>query len=132
MTDKKFLETIDVSIKVKIFKEDLEDILVTAFEGGINYWCPLVEIIGEPKGEDTIHHFVNGGVIRIWDNEDSENPKDWKHYDIGKFSLTEAIGKYANTDSSILYNDELDTGMIDADIADCIVQLAVFGELVYS
>ena len=32
-------DIITAEIKVKITDEDIDDIMTTAFNGGINYWC---------------------------------------------------------------------------------------------
>lgn len=108
----------------KLTDQDVTDIATSAFEGGITYWCNSVTIVGKwPEGakyaSDTL---VLGGKLKLHDFESERDV--------------------------ILTADKLRQGIIlraakrgrsvkdwvedhDAGEADCAVQLAVFGEVVY-
>ena len=42
---------LEVSFSVFVTDEDIDDIMVSALEGGITYWCQEAEVIGEHLGE---------------------------------------------------------------------------------
>lgn len=42
MEEKKIVETLFVRRSVNVSEQDIDDILCTAFEGGITYWCDSV------------------------------------------------------------------------------------------
>ena len=39
------------ALDVRVSNEDIDDIMVSALEGGINYWCRKAEVKGEYLGE---------------------------------------------------------------------------------
>lgn len=115
-----------VEIERELSQEFISDIICTAFEGGINYWCNTAD----PTVVDK--QYVSAV---LYDAED-EN----KAHTLTSEAMVEAIkgimeGTYqcrsdireAITKGII----DLDGGYIDADGADVIVQFAVFKELVY-
>lgn len=55
MEEKKIVETLFVRRSVNVSEQDIDDILCTAFEGGITYWCDSVVFMGKEVdglGED--------------------------------------------------------------------------------
>ena len=46
MEEKKIVETLFVRRSVNVSEQDIDDILCTAFEGGITYWCDRVRVVG--------------------------------------------------------------------------------------
>ncbi len=116
-----------VSIQRDLSAQFISDIFDTAFEGGINYWCS--------KADTTYEGEVIASAI-LTDAEDEEV----KIPTLTQALAVEAIGKiidgsYAcrsDIRESILNAVlEYDGGYIDSEGADCIVQFAVFKELVY-
>ena len=111
----------------------LSDILHTSIEGGIDYWA-LYRNAGL--------HGDNLMSIQLRPDEPSFNrfdPRDdWQEINIEK--VADAITKIC-TGTVRISKDRQDTistallandaGMIDADLADCIVQVAAFGEIVF-
>jgi hypothetical protein len=96
--------------------EQLEGILVGCFEGGSNYWIDSVEIGDKPKAKyEWLSDIVPlGGTLWITDDEGN------RHYlTINK--LLTGLRKYRNSDFDDW--DSLDY--------DNILQLALFGEIVY-
>lgn len=102
---------------------DVEDLLVTAFEGGINYWCGGIEIIecGE-RGTRPSEAVANGGMIRLFDAESDDS------WDLDRDSLMKGILTYCKT-NDVSFDDMIENH--DADVADSIVQYALFDELVF-
>jgi hypothetical protein len=114
----------------------LRDILCTAIEGGIEYWaeCQKVEHgeSPEPGGLDYVSFEVR----------DIEGPlAEWHLIDTNK--IAEAIEAIIDPQSTIQIGSgyriqitgaytALDAGDIDADLADIIVQVAAYGEVVFS
>lgn len=120
---------VKAEIEVKLAEEDIDDIMVGALEGGINYWCREAEVIEEKRVADWGHEQIaRGGVLIIHDAESSD-----------KWELT--LEKFLNGFKLWLENDGDEYGAvsggvvdccnIDASCADSIIQYALFGELVF-
>lgn len=128
----------EITINQKIDRQVLEDIFVTALEGGSNYWYYLseeaIKLIRKavPKSEDpylstAILKAIEKGVeVPINDAEDEEEV-------IGTISLKtmkERLQKLAdskNRDALVSHINE--NG--DGDSADIVLQYLAFGEIVY-
>jgi hypothetical protein len=128
----------EITINQKISREVLEDIFVTALEGGSNYWYYLseeaIKLIRKavPKSEDpylstAILKAIEKGVeVPINDAEDEDEV-------IGTISLktmNERLQKLAeskNRDALVSHINE--DG--DGDSADIVLQYLAFGEIVY-
>lgn len=125
----------EVNLNVIVTEEDIDDIMVSALEGGITYWCREAEVIGERLGEGWGHEQIaRGGILRLYDAEDGG------YYDLNREKFLSGLKKYLEHplyDGMILrgiHEDrmELDCGMIDAPAADQIIQYALFGEIMYA
>ena len=115
----------------QITKEQIIDILVTALEGGSNYWYLIKDV---PKGvesddmslSEAIGEFIlKGGEITIYDLEDEEEELG----DLNMNKLLEAItimkAEYPDMYQNLV-NDEY-----DANDADIFFQIAVTGEVTF-
>lgn len=113
-----------------ITDENVADIMGTAAYGGITYWAvePTAADFAASPAED-VH------VIREDGNVHYLTPAR-----IRQATVEVAEGKHTNTTirdyvraafDNWTAEDGIDCGDIDADAADCIVQVACFGELVY-
>jgi hypothetical protein len=127
-----------IEVTLKISTEVLEDIFVTALEGGSNYWYFLsedaVKKIREavPKSEDPylstsiLKAILKGVDVPINDAEDEDEV-------IGEISLKTMLARLQkladSTNNSALINHIDGNG--DADTADIILQYLAFGEIVY-
>lgn len=105
--------------------ENISDILITAFEGGINYWCSTPINVPEwPEGaifaSDVI---VKNKPILIF-NEDEDK---WMELNLEK--VLHGIKMFLSSHS--LSCDFFLDGQFDASDADTIVQYALFDEIVY-
>ena len=127
-------ETADEEFKMTVYrqivvtKEDIDDIMCAALEGGINYWCYKAEVVEDDYyGEYASEQISHGGSLRLYDSEEDE-----------KYVLT--LDKFLNGirlacrdgyGSDWFDGENLDCCQIDAEAADLIVQYALFGEVVY-
>lgn len=117
--------------KVRITDEDIDDIMCSALEGGITYWCSEAEVKGEYLGEYGSEQISHGGILLLHDIEEPEV------YELTKEKLLKGIMMYlANpTYSDVLemidHELRLDTSYVDADVSDCMVQYALFGDIVF-
>jgi len=119
--------------KLEISEEQMADLLVCAFEGGINYWCGKIEITAFPektKPEDDFSNMLasdivpKGGTIALHDAEDPDEIY-WLNREkmLKGISLGMDWGNFATV-------EELMDGH-DAETADVIVQYAIFGEITF-
>lgn len=134
-TEKEGRWSCEVNLNVIVTEEDIDDIMVSALEGGITYWCRETEVIGERMGEGWGHEQIaRGGILRLYDAEDGE------HYDLDREKFLAGLKKYLQNplyDGTIELGTKentmvLDCGMIDAPAADQIIQYALFGEIMYA
>lgn len=120
---------ISILTELTVTKEDIDDIMCTAIEGGINYWCGAAKVLGDPIGEYAHEQIARGGTLKLYDAEDEKN------YLLTRDALLKGIKMAAEQG---YYKDYgwhdghyLDTCNVDADVADVIVQLALFEDVVY-
>ena len=134
--------------KILVTDQDLADIITIAFYGGLN-WCERAypkngHWMGNPGD-----HILNGGVIILCDIDGEER------YELNKLKLLRGITSLIEEDnwdlSQLGFKNEdayyvdadntqcvlraghcLETGDIDADIADLIVQYGIFGKQVFA
>lgn len=121
---------LNCALDVRVRNEDIDDIMVTALEGGINYWCRKAEVKGDYLGEYASDQISRGGELVLHDAEENES------YTLSKEKFMEGLKKYiaaGNTECIDRENDilSIDPGNIDAEAADCIIQYALFGDVVY-
>jgi hypothetical protein len=116
--------------------EDINDLIVTALEGGINYWCGSAKIVKFPNGtftgvsneDQTNVRYASdaigyGGKLTLTDAEDKD--VSWE-LDLPK--MLKGIQMYCE-ENNIAPEDLMDNH--DADTADGIVQYVLFNEIVY-
>lgn len=124
MSEKKF--TVRPEIEVNLSQQDIDDIMVCALEGGICYWCRKAEVVGEYLGEYASDQISRGGALIL---HDAESAQTWE-LTLEKF--LNGVKLYFEQGCHVQVEDNtIDTCDIDADDADCIVQFAVFGEVVF-
>lgn len=103
------------TIKVKISDDDLYNILDAAFYSGISYWCDLVEVINPVQGAKYLgEHVTGGGTLKL---QDDDGGSHW----LTKAKMLKGLSLYDNHDFD----------SFDAGDADCVVQLALFGQIIY-
>lgn len=120
---------IDVIREIKVTQEDIDDIMCSALEGGITYWCCKAEVVGEYLGEYASEQISRGGILLLHDAEEDEvYDLDLKHLLSGIKQAYE--GNYF-ADYEWCNGKTIDTCQVDAEVADVIVQLALFDEVIF-
>lgn len=121
--------TIEFTKSIKVTDENIDDIMAAALEEGITYWCCEAEVVGDYLGEYASDQISRGGTLILYDSEDNEK------YELNKEKLLNGIMLAAKnnyySDCEWINGNEIDTCSVDADVADCIVQFALFNEVVY-
>lgn len=113
-----------------VLSNDLfDDIMVTALEGGINYWCDKCEAKdGDFCGAEFVSEVIGRGgtVILHPDDETGEEPKELTA------AMVEAACQALVGKPDSWWFQKLLEGDLDANDADTIIQQAVFGEQVFA
>lgn len=133
----------EITIKktFNITDEQLDEIMCTALEGGITYWCDEAKVVGDYLGEYAHEQIARGGQLILSDSEEG------KTYELNKEKLLKGLELYltnggdAETASREIvdtaevavptYEYTIDTCEVDAAVADEIVQYALFGDVIY-
>lgn len=117
-----------INIPFLISGEFVDDVILTALTGGINYWCDLV-YTNDTKGKKYLPEVISAGGTLILKPVEEE-----KEYELNFDSFCEGFKKYVSyylekkRDLSGLKTDSSD---IDGEISDTIIQFALFGEIIY-
>lgn len=127
---KKRVFEVPVKPVVKLTEDDVDSIMVSALEGGINYWCSEAEVVEERRCADWGHEQIaRGGALILHDAESDDKWELSIENFIKGFRLWLENGddRYgAVDDDGTVY-----AGEIDGEMADCIIQYALFGEVVF-
>lgn len=119
--------TVSATISFEVSGQDIDDIMSSALDGGITYWCGKAEVVDEYLGEYASDQISRGGSLKLYDIEDGT-----------VFELT--LEKFLNglrlwveniRSFALAFANRLEIDEIDAVSADVIVQYALFGEIVY-
>lgn len=110
-------------------EENIDDIMCTALEGGINYWCYEAEVVGNYLGDYASEQIARGGTLKLYD---AESDDIWeldlkKLLDGFKLWIENGEDEYGALKS----DGSVDCGEIDAAMADMIIQYALFNEIVF-
>ena len=131
---------IGVTIKKNVSREVLENVCVTALEGGSNYWCHLSEGAKKkirrvvPKNEDP---YLSTAILKaVLDHNievpinDAEDEDEVLGY-LSANTLTERMQKLCENEGSkwALMNELNGSG--DADSSDVVFQWMVMGECIF-
>jgi hypothetical protein len=127
-----------ITQKHTITNDDIADLLTAALEGGINYWCGQAgikydrkgRIVGVPEDEMDSIDFASeaigpGGTLILTDIEGQDGP--WL---LTRSKFIKGVKLEMARSGYYSVKDLMDNH--DADTADCIVQFALFGEIVYA
>lgn len=126
------ITVIQIEMDVILTDEDIDDIMVSALEGGITYWCGSAEVDGEYLGEFASDQISRGGQLVLRDMEDG------KKYTLTKEKFIEGVKMYLKDEGAAACltisgnKARIDPGFVDGNAADSIIQYALFGELVYA
>ena len=125
------VDRVSVNLQIVVTQEDIDDIMVTALEGGINYWCGKAEVDGPYLGEYASEQISRGGTLILHDTEEGRMEQ------LTKEKLLQGIRLYAEQPKScdifetVDHELHIDCCMVDAEVADSIIQYAVFSEVFY-
>lgn len=116
-------------IEAKLTDQDIDDIMVGALEGGINYWCREAEVVGDYLGEYASDQISRGGKLILHDAESNDK---WE-LDLEKFLNGVKLWLQNGDDQyhALQKDGTIDCCEIDGEMADLIVQYALFGEVVF-
>ena len=119
--------SVHIEMDVNLTPQDIDDIMVTALEGGINYWCRRAEVVGEMLGSYASEQISRGGSLILHDAESSDK------WELTREKFLKGVALFFKENSWLQVEDYafVDLGSMDADCADCIIQYALFGELVF-
>jgi hypothetical protein len=121
-----------VNIPLELTEADIESIIVNGFEGGINYWATFRKndnqkyFAEKPKTEPistwATKVLLEGHEVFLRDIEEEGN-------ELLVLTLEKIIEGYRKNYVERQHDNDLDKG--DATTCDCIIQYALFSELVY-
>lgn len=126
---------IDIAINWEFSREDIDDLLATAFEGGINYWCIRVEPVTYPEFPEGAKWASacpsRGTNIRLL-VDDTDEDDNQVVVTIGLKEILNGIKQYCEEKHLNPYTlfDPF-RGDYDANDADQIVQYACFQKVVF-
>lgn len=125
-----------IPVEITIDDKFIEDLSITIFEGGSNYWIGGVQCTNKSKGmsvSEWIGQQINNGLaVNI-----TTNDIDPTTVVLTKGALMHGIYLWATRykDRVTFYREKdhliIDNGNINANEADLILQFAVFGEILY-
>ena len=116
-------------IRIELTQENIDDIMVTALEGGITYWCSEASPeCGELLKEYPSEQISRGGALLLYDFEEEA----YRRLDLEKFLNGFKLWVENGGDQyGAVQGHEVDCCNIDAGCADAIIQYSLFGEVVY-
>lgn len=117
---------VPILTSVKVTDEDIDDIMCSALEGGICYWCDRAEVAGDYLGEYAHEQISRGGTLLLHDREGEAAVRltlEKFMYGLRRF-LSGNLAK-------VVFKGRIDPGEIDGARADSIIQYAVFDEIIY-
>ena len=118
---------IEITQTFEITAEDISNLMVAALEGGINYWCSSAKVTQQPIEDWKYASEVIGltnGIIELTDAEDHNVKWNLSQKKFLKGVELEIIYGSHGSFENLIDNH-------DADVADRIIQFALFGKLVF-
>ena len=133
-------EIVKINIDVELDDQFFEDVLVTAFDGGSNFWVDHIKINhpggAKPSGIPTsmwaAQALNNGGTIQVYPTETIDET-----YRLDKSMFKDGVTLWTKTNPSSMEiiniggKFTIDPCNIDASDADTILQLALFRKVVF-
>lgn len=120
---------INIETELTITQEDIDDIMCTALEGGITYWCRRAKVVGEYLGEYGSEQIARGGKLLLDDMVEDQEYELTREDILKGIKMAVEHGYYK--DYGWCDGHYLDTCQVDANVADVIVQLALFEDVIY-
>lgn len=144
--------TVKVQITHELSLQDVANIMITAFEGGISYWCPSAQaveltasgwqqLVGQRYDEQRIDGCGPYANPSFWDKTDIKRGYILFHDpdEEGHFQKIERVVTVNRIGSAITKLNQINpevamrivTEQYDANDADVLIQVAAFEEVVY-
>lgn len=120
---------LNIEFTLSISDEDIDDIMCTALEGGITYWCREARVVGDYLGEYASEQISRGGELILVDSESDDEYTLTKQKLLNGIRL--AISNHYYEDYKWWNSNGIETYNVDADVADVIIQLALFEDIIY-
>lgn len=122
---------VEVKFDVNVTQQDVDDIMCSALEGGINYWCREAEVVGDYLGEYASEQISRGGSLILYDAESGDK------WELTQDNFKDGLHQFLIDFPNNIEGDELngyyiDPSNIDGCDADNIVQYALFGSLIFN
>lgn len=112
---------------VSVTPQLIEDILATAFEGGINYWCDNIYVKGNSEYVgDYSQVLLRGGTLILAELAMGSH----HYYELNLTGILRGLERYfsARLDPNAGWDNCVD---FDDAAADAVVQYAIFGDVIY-
>ena len=128
--------TVSVTLEIALTQEDIDDIMCGALEGGINYWCNEVKVVGDYLGEYGSEQIARGGKLRLHLLEPFAKGKT-AYYELDLEKFKKGVGLWAIKPVGCDCLEQMDGKIIfgpcnaDAIVCDAIIQYALFGEVIF-
>lgn len=119
---------VELELKAHVTSQDIDDIMCAALEGGITSWCVAAKPVGKRLGKYAHEQISRGGSLMLYDAES----KDKWELTLEKF--LRGLARAIEDGASVTINAEdgtIDISDVDGYVADSIVQIALFGEVVF-
>lgn len=117
---------VHAKIEVELTREDIDEIMCLALEGGIVYWCGRAEVVGEYLGDYASDQISRDGALILYDAESDDK---WK---LTRENFLNGVKLYLENSTRLCIDDGcLDIDTLDASDADCIIQYGLFGEIIF-
>lgn len=111
-----------MNITTIVDRQVVEDIFITAMEGGVNYWCAPVKINRDFVGQSYVDAFMSGNDVDVIAYEGDERAVvSVTNFAVGIVKAAEHYGLTVDR----FYDEH------DAEYADVAFQYAAFGEVIY-
>ena len=121
-----------VEVELEITDEDIDDIMSAALDGGITYWCYRAEVVeDEYFGEYASEQISRGGSLNLYDSEEDEVHLLTKENFMEGLKQFIASGRVGILEKKMSGKLGIDVLLLDADDADCIIQYALFNDVIY-
>lgn len=125
-------DVLRMELEVIVTQEDIDDIMAGALEGGINYWCDSVEVVGSCYlGRHTSEQISRGGQLLLHDFEED------KTYKLDKGKFLKGLKMYFENPHPYDILEEIDNKLridtcnADTTVCGMIVQYALFDDVIY-
>ena len=132
------------NVKKTLTRDQMDDILTTAIEGGIGYWACLlnddpawIKAEKQQKAEGGLLYWSsvalrvmeNGDAVKFVDAEEDPDDPDLEVWKLTLDKLMQGCALFEQERGSI--TKMLNDGSFDAIEADCLIQYAVFGKIIF-